>query len=75
MREHLIALSLGILGTSAFAGDGISAPDADAVWPQWQARITLQTAQPSLLQPPSLWNAAPRTIQAVGGSVLGDYYF
>ncbi len=75
MRHLLIGLSLGVLGASAVAGDGLSAPAADEVWPQWQGRVILQTSRSPLLQSPSLWNAAPNATAATGGSVLGDYYF
>lgn len=66
----LTALPLGTL-----AADGLVAPPAEALWPQWQARISLHTAalQPWSLSRPLDGGNAQRSWQ--GGAVLGDYYF
>jgi len=60
---------------SAQAAGGLVAPSADAVWPQWQARLSLHTAGMSALSPLRQLDdgAAQRGVQ--GGAVLGDYYF
>lgn len=68
------------------AGQGLSAPQADSWWPQWQARLSLQTAS---LAPGSMASGggaataliSQRGTQAgaaggiQGGALLGDYYF
>jgi hypothetical protein len=60
---------------SAQAAEGLSAPSAETLWPQWQARMTLQTTSVSR---PNLWAVLDRARQpqaAQGGALLGDYYF
>ena len=72
---------LGLVGfvllapLGAVASDGLSPPPADSLWPQWQARISLQTAVGSLLglSGPLGGNQQQRSWQ--GAAVLGDYYF
>ena len=49
----------------AGASDGLQAPDAAAVWPSWQARMSLTLTEPS-------WSGAARQIRQA--AVLGDYY-
>lgn len=75
LRSLGLNLALWVLPVAALAAQGLVAPTADALWPQWRARIAVQTAAVtpiSLAQP--LDNAAPqRGLQ--GGSVLGDYNF
>ncbi len=75
----LRALSSQILMVSlplaAQAADGLAAPSAESLWPQWQARLALQT---TVVQRSSPWalverSGQPRTAQ--GGALLGDYYF
>jgi hypothetical protein len=72
-------LGWGLLLCTAFAGaqaaGGLVVPSADAVWPQWQARLSLHTtglSGLSLLRQPDD-GATQRGVQ--GGAVLGDYYF
>lgn len=70
-------LGAAVLGTSTFAiaGDGLAAPAADAVWPQWQARITVRSpSSASLLHGPLLAGSRDSGVLA-SGSVLGDHYF
>ncbi len=76
MRDKFwIACSVSLVAFAAQAGDGLTLPAAGAVWPQWQARITVQAAAPSLLQSPALLRGNAGTQAATSGSVLGDYYF
>jgi hypothetical protein len=70
-----MVLALPLLAQSA---DGLVAPSAEALWPQWQARVTVQSAAISPLSMSGLLRqldtaAAPRAAQ--GGALLGDYYF
>jgi len=60
---------------AAAAANGLVAPPADTLWPQWQARIGVQTASASPLGMSRLLDggANPRSWQ--GGALLGDYYF
>lgn len=76
-------LKLGAMGVIAalplwaLASEGLIAPRPEALWPQWQARVAVQTAALSplslsaLLQPDGA--ATPRAAQ--GGALFGDYYF
>ena len=67
-------------------GQGLSAPQADAWWPQWQARLSLQAAAAAPSSRASYSGAAmalnsQRSTLAgatggiQGGALLGDYYF
>ena len=64
-RSFLASLVL-LAATFSHAADGLSAPRLDSLWPQWQARVQLQTS--SLL---SFGGGAAREITS--GAVLGDY--
>ena len=76
-------LKLGALGVIAAlpllaqAADGLVAPPSEALWPQWQARVAVQTAAVSPVTLSSLLQndgaSAPRAAQ--GGALFGDYYF
>ena len=62
----------------AQAAEGLVAPPADTLWPQWQARVAVQTAAISPLSLSGLLRpldsaGAPRAAQ--GGALFGDYYF
>lgn len=77
MKMHALCSLMLLVGLPclARAAEGLSAPSAEALWPQWQARLALQTAP---VQRPSLWSALDRANQprtAQGGALLGDYYF
>lgn len=50
------------LAAGVTAADGLAAPPGESLWPQWQARITVNTLALSPL---------PLT----SGALLGDYYF
>jgi hypothetical protein len=66
MNSRWILAGLVLVATSSQAADGLSAPALDSLWPQWQARVQLQTA--SLLP-----FGAAKALEVKGGSVLGDY--
>ena len=66
MNSRSFLASLVLAATSSHAADGLSAPRLDSLWPQWQARVQLQTS--SLL---SFGGGAAHEITS--GAVLGDY--
>lgn len=76
-------LKLGTMGVVAVlpllasAAEGLVAPRPEALWPQWQARVAVQTAALSPLSVSGLLQAegadTPRAAQ--GGALFGDYYF
>ncbi len=77
VRLPVLGVSLFALPLLAAAADGLVAPATDAVWPDWQARITILTPSPL-----SLGLAAPAALAAAatgpglqGGAVFGDYVF
>jgi hypothetical protein len=77
------SLALMLVTTGALAADGLQLPAAEALWPQWQARITVQAVNASLINSPwssglaaSRWVDSTSTARSLqGASVLGDYYF
>jgi hypothetical protein len=82
LLTHVGALTLGALLLAlpvAQAADGLQVPAAESVWPQWQARVTLQAAAPSALAlgPLALMPPAESGVsrQVRAGAVLGDYVF
>jgi hypothetical protein len=76
MRPRLLALAFIAAAVApigrAQAADGLSPPPGTDVWPQWQARITVNTATlaPVTLAPSR--DAARTAVQS--GAVLGDFY-
>ena len=74
-RIPWLGLTLAALPLGVLAADGLTPPPAEALWPRWQARITVRTASPLAisLAPHSDAGAAPAGLQ--GGALLGDYYF
>jgi hypothetical protein len=67
---------------ASLAAEGLQLPAPEAVWPHWQARITLQTAAASplssalssgLIVGPRADSGSARLLQSA--SVVGDYYF
>ncbi len=77
-RRLILSLTLTLplaAPLASSASDGLVAKAPEALWPQWQARIAVQTAavSPLLLSQLLDGSAAPRVWQ--GGSVFGDYYF
>jgi hypothetical protein len=75
-RCSMLLLATALLGAPvAQASQGLVVPPADTLWPQWQARVAVQT---SAVTPLGLWQAhdsasGPRSGR--GAAVLGDYYF
>ena len=66
MNSSWLLLCMVLTVTSSQAADGLSKPRPDAVWPQWQARVQLQTS--------SLLPFESSTAQEIkGAAVLGDY--
>lgn len=73
MRSHLAFASIASLLVcgAAYGADGLIVPRTGAVWPQWQARITVSTAT---LAPVTLADSAGTRPMVQSGSVLGDWY-
>ena len=77
MNSHQLCLKLALVlwPAMAAAGQGLVAPEAASLWPQWQARIAVQTA---VLQPVSLVHSpdggSPTRLWQ-GAALLGDYLF
>ena len=74
-RTLVLKLSLLALPLTAFGADGLVVKQADELWPQWQARIAIQSSEtaPQGLSRLLEGAASPRSWQ--GGALLGDYYF
>jgi hypothetical protein len=73
IRISALGLAVAAMPWTGHAG-GLASPAADAVWPRWQARLTLQTASPlSIDLAGRFGGVAPAGFQ--GGALLGDYYF
>ena len=75
MKVRALSLSFALLPFAALAGGGLVAPPADTLWPQWQARIAVQTAAVSPLGLSRLLEEGQRQRGWQGGALLGDYYF
>ena len=75
VRALSLSLSLATLPMAALAGIGLVAPPADTLWPQWQARIAVQTAALSPLGLSRLLEGSAPQRSWQGGALLGDYYF
>lgn len=77
MKFRIVCLILTLTGSSAaaLAAGGLAVPAVEQVWPQWQARIAVQSAGLTPLSISRLLegSAAQRSVQ--GGAVFGDYYF
>jgi hypothetical protein len=75
--KHCAKGLLAALPWVAQASNGLVVPQAEALWPQWQARVAVQTAAISPLSVSSLLhhNGASTARAAQGGAILGDYYF
>jgi hypothetical protein len=84
-RRPLLAAAAALAGAlaavgGAHAAGGIVPPKAEALWPQWQARVTLQTTALSPLAG-ATWADGSALAQRNGGggihggAVLGDYVF
>jgi hypothetical protein len=69
----LVLLAMPLMGQAA---DGLVVRAADALWPQWQARIAVQTAGVSAWTLSQLTDGSTASARGLqGGAVLGDYYF
>ena len=74
VRTALASIACLVLAVQVEAADGLAVPDAQIVWPQWQARIAVDTP---LLIPVSLTAAASPTASTglFSSRLLGDFYF
>jgi hypothetical protein len=70
LLSHLMLLPLAALGAG-----GLATPEPDEVWPQWQARITLQSVAVSPLSLARPLDSTPVLRGGTGTAVLGDYVF
>lgn len=68
-------LALVVAPALSQAGDGLSTPAAEALWPRWQARISVQAAAVSPLDLSSPLGRPAAQPAWRGASVLGDFYF
>lgn len=79
MNVHRIrcctAVALLAVAAAAQAADGLATPQAENLWPRWQARIAVQSASVSPLSFSGLLDASTAQRSVQGGAVLGDYYF
>jgi hypothetical protein len=66
MNSRWFLTSLVLAATCSHAADGMSPPTPDSLWPQWQARVQLQTT-------PVLSFGATKGQELKGATVLGDY--
>lgn len=74
-RTLCLALACAAMAPAALAADGLLAPAAGGVWPQWQARISVQSATLSPLTLSQLFEGGTQQRGLQGGALLGDYYF
>lgn len=77
VRNLCISIALAT-PLASLAAEGLVAPAAETVWPQWQARISVQAASVSPLATSGALTGpgdAGGTRALQGGAVLGDYYF
>ncbi len=75
LRAQGLLSSLMLLPLAALAAGGLAAPEPDAVWPQWQARITLQSVAVSPLAMSRPLDTTPVLRGSTGTALLGDYVF
>jgi hypothetical protein len=73
IRTALASIVGSMLFTSGMAAEGLAVPDGQVVWPQWQARLAVETP---LLLPVSLIDPLNMTPGVSTPSrLLGDFYF
>lgn len=74
VRTALASITCLLLAAPVEAAEGLAVPDGQVVWPQWQARIAVETP---LLMPVSLTAPAIPTANTgiFGSRLLGDFYF
>jgi hypothetical protein len=80
-----VAMPLLTAAFTAQANTGLATPIPETLWPQWQARVTVQTAAAPSLQSLDLSAFSPRSPRlgqsstaqrgVQGAAVLGDYTF
>ena len=70
-----LKLSLLALPLAAAGADGLVVKQADELWPQWQARIAIQTSETAPFGLSRLLDGAAASRSWQGGALLGDYYF
>jgi hypothetical protein len=78
MQARITCFCLMLLAApcASQAADGLVVRAADSVWPQWQARVAVQTAGiPPWTLSQALGTAATPGRGLLGGAVFGDYYF
>lgn len=78
MRKRKILAILALLhlaAAAAHAADGLVVPAADELWPQWRARVAVQTTALSPLALANLLDGGTGARALQGASVLGDYVF
>lgn len=76
-RHAFLHLLLVASTSAAWAAEGLTPPAVERLWPQWHARVELQTATLSPLAE-SRWLGLGTDLPQrglKGGAVLGDYYF
>lgn len=77
----MVRLKLGCCGllwafaATVNAADGLVPPAAETLWPQWQARVSLQTSSLSPLISSHQLDGGNAQRGLQGGAVFGDYYF
>ena len=59
---------------SGWAAEGLVPPDGRDLWPQWQARITVNTSTLAPVSLTGVLDSAPRGLPQLG-ALVGDYYF
>jgi hypothetical protein len=74
-RKLGLVLLLSTAAAAVHAAGGLVAPAAETVWPQWQARVSLQTANMSPLSLSRQLDGGGAQQGVQGGAILGDYYF
>lgn len=75
LRSLCLYLWLAASATVACAAEGLVAPSAEAVWPGWHARITLQTTALSPLSLARPLDGGSGARGLLGAALLGDYHF
>jgi len=75
IRKVWLTLALVAASPAALAADGLTVPAPENLWPQWQARIAVQSASLSPLTLSGMFDsgAVQRSLQ--GAAMLGDFYF
>jgi hypothetical protein len=75
LSASLLAMALAAVPGLSRSADGLQLPAASALWPQWQARLSLQTTSFSPLSMNRLFESASPQRGVLGAALLGDYYF